>query len=82
VQAAALRFLQPSLQELSRCALWLSAWDHQGSRDPEEKSQHNRQTEQTDRQNQKKQKTKNKKQNKTEKKQEQNVCLFGEMDHG
>lgn len=31
---AALRFLRLSLQELSRCALWLSARDHQGSRDP------------------------------------------------
>lgn len=31
---ATLRFLRLSLQELSRCALWLSAWDHQGSKDP------------------------------------------------
>lgn len=48
-----------ALQELSRCALWLSARDHQGSRDPEEKSQHNRQTDtkQTDRQTKKKKKT-------------------------
>lgn len=39
-----------TLQELSRCALWLSARDHQGSRDPEEKSQHNKQTKKTDKQ--------------------------------
>lgn len=45
-----------TLQELSRCALWLSAQDHQGSRGPEEKSQHNRQTK-TDRQTDTKQKT-------------------------
>lgn len=52
---AALRFLRLSLQELSRCALWLSAWDHQGSKDPEEKSQHNKQR--TDRQTDKNKKT-------------------------
>lgn len=46
-----------TLQELSRCALWLSARDHQGSKDPEEKSQHNKQTKKTDRQTGKKKKT-------------------------
>lgn len=62
---AALRSLRLSLQELSRCALWLSARDHQGSRDPEEKSQHNKQTKNRQTDTHKKQKTTNKTNKKT-----------------
>lgn len=67
---AALRFLRLSLQELSRCALWLSARDHQGSRDPEEKSQHNKQTK--DRQTH----TKNKKQQTKQTKKTGTNCIL------
>lgn len=72
---AALRSLRLSLQELSRCALWLSARDHQGSRDPEEKSQHNKQT---DRQTDRHKKTTNNKQNKQTKKTGTNCILIWE----